>query len=152
MYKNLLETALILAQDKPNQIALMANMASLIYNEIDQLNWVGFYLLKEDTLYLGPFNGKPATTTIPISRGVCGEACRTLKVINVSDVHQHPDHIACDENSKSELVIPLIIQGKLYGVLDIDSPVYHRFDDDLQKALESVAETLALSVDNIPFF
>ena len=152
MYTNLLETATILSQDKPNQLALLANMASLIYNEIPNLNWVGFYLLKEDTLYLGPFMGKPATTSIPLTRGVCGEAARKQRVVNVPDVHAHPDHIACDANSNSELVIPLIVNNQLMGVLDIDSPVYARFDTQLQEALERIASIIVLSVDKTPFF
>jgi GAF domain-containing protein len=151
MLHTLIETTKILIQDNPNQLAVLSNISALIYQEIPDLNWVGFYVYHEQYLYLGPFQGKPATTLIPLSRGVCGEAARTLKTINVYDVHQHPDHIACDEASNSELVIPVILDGQLFGVLDIDSPVIGRFDAMLQHTLETVVELLTVSIDNKPF-
>jgi GAF domain-containing protein len=151
MYKELIATASILVQDNPTQVSVLANISALIYQEIPDLNWVGFYLLHGETLYLGPFQGKTATTTIPITRGVCGAAARSLRVQNIADVHAHPDHIACDERSNSELVIPIMLQGTLYGVLDIDSPIINRFDANLEAACIKIVEIITESIDNIPF-
>ena len=152
MYKDFIETAKLIANDKPNQLALLANMSAHIYQNIPQLNWVGFYLYDEKGLVLGPFQGKTATTYIPLNRGVCGQAATLKQTVMVPDVHVHPDHIACDEASQSELVIPIIIQDKLYAVLDIDSPVINRFDDALIEAIEEIAAILRISIDNTPFF
>jgi len=151
MYKELIATASILVQDNPTQVSVLANISALLYQEIPDLNWVGFYLLSGETLYLGPFQGKTATTTIPITRGVCGAAARALTIQNISDVHAHPDHIACDERSNSELVIPVILQGTLFGVLDIDSPIINRFDANLEAACIKIVEIITESIDNIPF-
>lgn len=152
MYKDFIETAKLIANDKPNQLALLANMSAHIYQSIPQFNWVGFYLFDEKGLVLGPFQGKTATTYIPLDRGVCGQAARLKQIVMVPDVHVHPDHIACDEASQSELVIPIVIQDKLYAVLDIDSPVINRFDDALIAAIEEIASILRISIDNTPFF
>ncbi|MGB0174979.1 MAG: GAF domain-containing protein [Acholeplasmataceae bacterium] len=152
MYKDFIETAKLIANDKPNQLALLANMSAHIYQSIPQFNWVGFYLFDEKGLVLGPFQGKTATTYIPLDRGVCGQAARLKQIVVVPDVHVHPDHIACDEASQSELVIPIVIQDKLYAVLDIDSPVINRFDDALIAAIEEIASILRISIDNTPFF
>jgi len=152
MYKDFIETAKLIANDKPNQLALRANMSAHIYQSIPQFNWVGFYLFDEKGLVLGPFQGKTATTYIPLDRGVCGQAARLKQIVMVPDVHVHPDHIACDEASQSELVIPIVIQDKLYAVLDIDSPVINRFDDALIAAIEEIASILRISIDNTPFF
>jgi len=113
--------------DEPDFLANMANMASLIYHTFSDLNWAGFYLLKDNQLVLGPFNGKPACTRIRLDQGVCGKAARTREVQNIADVHQFSGHIACDSASNSELVIPLIKDGEVIGVLDIDSVVFARF-------------------------
>jgi L-methionine (R)-S-oxide reductase len=152
MNKNLYETANILMQDHPTQLSVFSNLASLIYLELPDLNWVGFYLNQGDTLILGPFMGKPATTQIPFHRGVCGECVRLHQTVYVPDVHLHPDHIACDEASNSELVIPLISNGILLGVLDIDSPIKNRFDVETITTLEKIVEDLVNTIDNIPFF
>ena len=152
MYKDFIETATIIAQDKPNQLALLANMSAHIYQSIPDLNWVGFYLYDDKGLVLGPFQGKTATTYIPLNRGVCGQAATQKQTVMVPDVHLHPDHIACDEASQSELVIPIIIHDNLYAVLDIDSPIINRFDDALIAAIEEIATILRISIDNTPFF
>ena len=152
MNKNVYETASILMQDCPTQLSVFANITALIYLELPDLNWVGFYLNQGDTLILGPFMGKPATTEIPFHRGVCGECVRLEKTVYVPDVHLHPDHIACDEASQSELVIPLMSHGILLGVLDIDSPVINRFDLDTIHTLENIVKDLVNTIDNIPFF
>ena len=118
-----------LLSDEPDFLANMANMASLIYHTFSDLNWTGFYLLKENSLVLGPFNGKPACTRIRLDQGVCGKAVRTREIQNIADVHLFDGHIACDSASNSELVIPLIKNNEVLGVLDIDSVVFSRFDD-----------------------
>jgi len=118
-----------LVLDEPDFLANMANMASLIYHTFSDLNWAGVYLLKENMLVLGPFNGKPACTRIRLDQGVCGKAARTREVQNIADVHQFAGHIACDSASNSELVIPLIKNNEVIGVLDIDSVRFSRFSD-----------------------
>jgi L-methionine (R)-S-oxide reductase len=130
-------TALI--ADEPDFLANMANMASLIYHTFSDLNWAGFYLLKENMLVLGPFNGKPACTRIRLDQGVCGKAARTREVQNIADVHTFDGHIACDSASNSELVIPLIRNNEVLGVLDIDSVVFSRFSEiDRTTMIEAV--------------
>jgi L-methionine (R)-S-oxide reductase len=152
MNNQLFETAKILIQDHPTQLSVYANLASLIYGELPNLNWVGFYLNDGNRLILGPFMGKPATTEISYDRGVCGECVRKRHTVYVPDVHLHPDHIACDAASESELVIPMISNGVLLGVLDIDSPKKDRFDHNTIKTIEKIVEELVNVVDNIPFF
>ena len=152
MNNQLLETAKILIQDHPTQLSVYANVASLVYGALPELNWVGFYLNDGMRLILGPFMGKPATTEIPFERGVCGECVRKKETIYVPDVDLHPDHIACDAASESELVIPMLSKGKLIGVLDIDSPKKDRFDQETITTLEKIVEELVNVVDNIPFF
>jgi GAF domain-containing protein len=131
-----------LVSDEPDFLANMANMASLIYHTFSGLNWAGFYLLKENALVLGPFNGKPACTRIRLDQGVCGKAVRTREVQNIADVHQFTGHIACDNASNSELVIPLIKNGEMLGVLDIDSIVFSRFSDADQATMIDAVKIL----------
>lgn len=120
-------------------IANAANLSALIYNSVDRLNWVGFYFLKDGELVVGPFQGKPACVRIPLGKGVCGTAASELRSQRVDDVHAFDGHIACDVDSRSELVVPLLQDGKLLGVLDIDSPVIARFDELDQRGFESLA-------------
>ena len=120
----------------------LANMAALIYHALPQLNWAGFYLAKGETLMLGPFQGKTACVTIPFGRGVCGTAAQTREPQLVRDVHVFPGHIACDSVSASEVVIPLIQAGKVIGVLDLDSPVQGRFDEEDAHGLSSLCDIL----------
>ena len=110
-------------------ISALSNAAALLWDALNEINWAGFYLLKDDMLHLGPFQGKPACMSIPMGRGVCGTAAATREVQLVQDVHQFPGHIACDSASNSEIVLPLIKNGILLGVMDIDSPVFARFDE-----------------------
>lgn len=117
-----------LCQAAPLPLSALCNAAALLWEALPDINWVGFYLLREDTLYLGPFQGKVACMSIPVGRGVCGTAVQTGSIQLVKDVHQFPGHIACDSASRSELVIPLWKNDKMIGVLDIDSPVLARFD------------------------
>lgn len=106
-----------------------ANFSALLFHSLERLNWVGFYWLKSGELVLGAFQGKPACVRIPLGKGVCGTAALTQQMQVVPDVHAFPGHIACDADSRSELVIPIFDQGALVGVLDIDSPIPNRFDD-----------------------
>ena len=144
IYKNLATQLHALIDDEPDAIANMANCASLIFNSLPGLNWAGFYLLREDVLVLGPFQGKPACIRIPMGRGVCGAAAEKRETIRVADVNAFPDHIPCDSASQSEIVIPLVPEsGCLIGVLDVDSPMLDRFDDEDQRGLEAFATIIA---------
>ncbi|MGE1162998.1 GAF domain-containing protein [Peribacillus simplex] len=132
-----------LIEDETNWIANLSNAAALLNQFLDEINWVGFYLLEEGQLILGPFQGLPACVRIPMGKGVCGTSAATEKTLRIEDVHQFPGHIACDAASRSEIVIPLMKDGKLFGVLDIDSPVTDRFDEIDQQGLEKFAEILS---------
>jgi len=123
-------------------LANMANSAAMLFHMLPQLNWAGFYLLKGNELVLGPFQGKPACVRIAMGRGVCGTAAQRRETIVVPDVHQFPGHIACDDASQSEIVVPLIKESRLIGVMDLDSPVVARFDEVDAKGLEEVARIL----------
>ncbi len=120
----------------------MANMAALLYQSLPELNWAGFYLCKGETLLLGPFQGKPACVAIPFGKGVCGTAAASRQAQLVPDVHAFPGHIACDGASASELVIPLMQDGQVLGVLDLDSPVPARFTLQDQQALTGLCALL----------
>ena len=126
-------------------IANAANTSALLFNALSGLNWAGFYILRGDTLVLGPFQGKPACVRIPLGKGVCGTAAQKQQTLVVKDVHAFPGHIACDAASNSEIVIPIIKNGKLWGVLDIDSPLLARFDETDQQFLEQLAQLFARS-------
>lgn len=110
-------------------IANAANFSAYIFSTFENLNWVGFYMMSKNELLLGPFTGKPACIRIPLGKGVCGNSAQKQTPIIVKNVHEFPGHIACDAASNSEIVIPLIKDGKIFGVLDIDSPIYERFDE-----------------------
>jgi len=127
-------------------IANMANAAGLIYETLPDVNWVGFYRNIGGELVLGPFQGRPACIRIPFGTGVCGAAAEKRQVQRVKDVHAFPGHIACDSASNSEIVLPLIRDGELLGVLDLDSPKHGRFDDEDEAGLRLVAEILARAI------
>ncbi|MEH7246579.1 GAF domain-containing protein [Neobacillus niacini] len=132
-----------LLHGEENQIANLSNTSALLNQFLDRINWVGFYLLDDNNeLVLGPFQGLPACVRIPLNKGVCGTAAKNLETIRVADVHEFPGHIACDAASNSEIVIPLIKDGKLLGVLDIDSPEKNRFDEMDQEQLEEITAIL----------
>ena len=131
-----------LTQGVPHLIANLANASALLNEALTDINWVGFYLVEEGRLVLGPFQGKTACIEIPAGRGVCGTALAKDETQLVYDVHQFPGHIACDSASNSEIVIPLHAGGKVVAVLDIDSPTPGRFDGDDKKGLEEVAKVL----------
>lgn len=146
-YNILLETAKALLESQPNQIARLSNASAFLYESIDTLNWVGFYLYDGNILTVGPFQGKVACAEIELGKGVCGEAAIKNETMVVKDVHQHENHIACDSNSQSEVVVPIYVGGKLYGVLDVDSPVIDRFDLELVKFFEQFVELFIKTID-----
>ncbi|UVL79944.1 GAF domain-containing protein [Pseudomonas putida] len=125
--------------DERDFIANAAQFSAFLYNQVDDLNWAGFYLNRNEELVLGPFQGQVACVRIPFSRGVCGAAAATRQTQRVEDVHAFPGHIACDGASNSELVIPLVKEGRLIGVLDLDSPKVGRFSEADQVGLERLA-------------
>ncbi|MGG5254762.1 GAF domain-containing protein [Neobacillus sp. SM06] len=132
-----------LVHDETNQIANLSNASALLNQFLDRINWVGFYLTDtNEELVLGPFQGLPACIRIPFGKGVCGTAAATKTTIRVEDVNQFPGHIACDAASQSEIVIPMIKNGELLGVLDIDAPEKNRFDEVDQEKLEEFVELL----------
>ncbi|EMJ3467090.1 TPA: GAF domain-containing protein [Vibrio harveyi] len=128
-YQRLTKQAVALIESEKDYIANLANISSLLFMELEDLNWAGFYLTEGDELVLGPFQGKPACVRIPMGRGVCGTAAQTNSVQRVYDVHAFEGHIACDAASNSEIVIPFTINGEVAGVLDIDSPNIGRFNE-----------------------
>ena len=131
-------------------IANAANLSSLIFLMLPDLNWAGFYLMRGDDLLLGPFQGKPACVRIPVfpqPRGVCGAAAFQNKTQLVSNVHEFPGHIACDSASNAEIVVPLVAHGKVFGVLDIDSPSLNRFDEEDRAGIEQLVATFLRMTD-----
>ncbi len=135
----LLESQLTaLVGDENDALANASNFVGLLFNALDYINWLGIYVLRGDELVLGPFQGKPACVRIPIGNGVCGTAATTRETQRVADVHAFPGHIACDADSRSEIVVPLLIDERLIGVLDIDSPSLDRFSADDQEGIESI--------------
>ncbi|MEK4324803.1 GAF domain-containing protein [Paenibacillus sp. FSL R7-0312] len=128
-----------LMEGEPNAIANLSNASALLKLSLPDTNWTGFYLFDGKELVLGPFQGLPACIRIPLGRGVCGTAAAERRTLVVGDVHAFPGHIACDAASNSEIVVPLVKGDALYGVLDIDSPLKHRFDDEERRFLERFA-------------
>ena len=129
-----------------HKIANLANASALLWQNLDAINWAGFYLLEGETLVLGPFQGKPACIEIPVGKGVCGSAVAENKTLVVPDVHAFPGHIACDCASNSEIVIPLRQNGKILGVLDIDSPIKNRFSEEDRMGLEEFCQILEKNI------
>ena len=125
-----------------NAIANLSNASALLNQFFDQINWVGFYLIEDGELVLGPFQGLPACVRIPLSRGVCGAAAAKRETVIVPDVHAYPGHIACDAASQSEIVLPIVKDGELIGVLDIDSPIKDRFSEQDAEGLEQFIQVL----------
>lgn len=121
---------------EPDALANASNFVGLMFNALDNVNWLGIYVMRDDELVLGPFQGNPACVRIPIGKGVCGTAAATHDTQRVANVHEFPGHIPCDEASQSEIVVPLIIDGVLVGVLDIDSPTIDRFSAVDQNGIE----------------
>lgn len=140
-YQQLKEQIMGLSQTDPWFVPFLSNAAAALYEELEDINWAGFYLMREGRLALGPFQGKTACIHIEIGKGVCGSAVAQNRIIRVEDVHEFPGHIACDAASRSEIVLPLRdSDGKILGVLDIDSPLTGRFTEEDQQGLAPIAD------------
>jgi len=147
LYRELLQQAQGLFADERDAIANGANLSALLWHGLPDLNWAGFYFLKNGALVLGPFQGKPACVRLAPGKGVCGAAVAALRTVVVPDVHEFPGHIACDAASNSEIVVPLVKDGTVLGVLDLDSPLLARFDADDAHGLESLAQAWVAASD-----
>ena len=145
-YAQLAGQARALVHGEPDRIANAANLSALVYHALPDLNWVGFYFHDGKELVVGPFQGLPACVRIALDRGVCGAAASTRQTQRIADVEAFPGHIACDAASRSELVVPLLRDGQLVGVFDLDSPRLDRFDADDQDGLESIARIFVESL------
>jgi L-methionine (R)-S-oxide reductase len=141
-YSLVIKQLAALLEGETNRIANLSNASALLNQFLDRVNWVGFYLYEENELVLGPFQGLPACVRIPLGKGVCGTSADQKETLRVEDVNLFPGHIACDAASQSEIVIPLVKDGNLIGVLDIDSPEKNRFDELDQTKLEEFVDTL----------
>lgn len=146
-YHLLVEQLKGLLSGEKNLIANAANMSALVYHQLPDLNWCGFYLFDGQELVLGPFQGQVACVRIALNRGVCGAAASTREVQLVKDVQSFPGHIACDVASQSEIVVPLIKNGSLIGVWDVDSPMLARFDEEDKKGMQALCEVFLASLD-----
>ena len=146
-YQLLCQQLKALAETDAHYIPLLSNASALLYEALEDVNWAGFYLMRDDRLVLGPFQGKVACVHIPLTRGVCGAAVREDQTQCVPDVHAFPGHIACDSASNSEIVIPIHHNGAVAAVLDIDSPILNRFSQEDQAGLEAFVKTMEEVVD-----
>lgn len=146
LYDELAAAARGLIAGEPDPVANMANVAALIWQYLDRLNWAGFYRVIAGELVLGPFQGKPACIRIPLDQGVCGAAAASGAVQLVGDVHAFPGHIACDAASRSELVVPVLRGGRVIAVIDLDSPDLARFDDEDAAGVIKLAEVIAAAI------
>lgn len=147
LYADLLAQARALLAGERDAGANSANLAALLFHALPDLNWAGFYWLKDGGLVLGPFQGKPACVRIALGKGVCGTAAASRRTVVVPDVHAFPGHIACDSASASEIVVPVVKAGRLAGVLDLDSPLPARFDEDDARGLEALVAAFAEATD-----
>lgn len=129
-----------LTENEKDLIANLSNISACLNVNLENINWVGFYLMKNNELVLGPFQGKPACIRIPVGKGVCGTCVFEKKIQRVEDVHKFPGHIACDGASNSEIVLPIFKNDEVIGVLDIDSPIYNRFSEDDEKELKEIVD------------
>lgn len=145
-YRQLAEQARGLLHGERDRVANAANLSALVYHALPELNWVGFYFFDGTELVVGPFQGLPACVRIPLDKGVCGAAASTRTTQRIEDVHAFPGHIACDSASNSELVVPLVHNGALVGVFDLDSPVRARFTVEDEEGLETIARLFVESL------
>lgn len=143
----LLQSAEALLQIQPNTTSILANASAFIMDTLTELNWAGFYLYDGKKLTVGPFQGKVACATIELGKGVCGESASSRTTRVVDDVLNYSNHIACDSNSRSEVVVPIIIKNQLFGVLDVDSPILSRFDSETVSFLEQFTKLLVKTID-----
>ena len=141
-YELMTEQLKSLAEDEPYFIPVLSNASALIFENMDKLNWAGFYLMNKGSLLLGPFQGKTACIRIPLGKGVCGTAAGNDETLVVKDVHEFPGHIACDSASNSEIVVPIHSNGSVVGVLDLDSTEFDRFSEADKEGLEKFVKTL----------
>ena len=141
-YKLLCAQLKALTEDVPYPTANLANASALLWQHLENINWAGFYIMEQGALVLGPFQGKPACIRIPVGKGVCGTAAAEDRTQLVADVHQFPGHIACDGASNSEIVVPIHKDGQVWGVLDIDSPLFGRFTPEDREGLEDFVKAL----------
>ena len=141
-YKAIAQQVSALVEGVPYEVANLANVSALLWQELPRINWVGFYKMTDGALVLGPFQGKPACIRIEVGKGVCGTAVAENRTQLVYDVHQFPGHIACDCASNSEIVVPIRVNGEIWGVLDIDSPEIGRFTEEDQTGLEEIVGIL----------
>ncbi|MET8795696.1 GAF domain-containing protein [Nocardia sp. NPDC004568] len=148
-YRKLTAQAAAMLSGETDRIANAANLSALIYHSLPEVNWAGFYFYDGRELVVGPFQGKPACVRIAPGAGVCGTAAHTRRTQLVPDVHAYPGHIACDADSRSEIVVPLIGDGELIGVLDLDSPRVARFDETDRRGLEEIAEVFVRSLSGL---
>jgi GAF domain-containing protein len=147
MYSEMIAQAKSLCKGESNFIANAANISALIYEKMQDINWIGFYMKLGNELVLGPFQGKTACIRIPMGRGVCGTSALETKTIIVPDVHKFEGHIACDSASNSEIVVPLMKDDKFYGVLDCDSPVFERFSEQEEQLFSEICKILTEESD-----
>ena len=147
LLQGLLEQSRALLAGERDPVANAANVSALVFHTLPDLNWAGFYWMKGGELVLGPFQGKPACVRIALGKGVCGTAARERRTIVVPDVEKFPGHIACDSASRSEIVVPVMREGKVLGVLDLDSPVLSRFDEAHARALEQLVADFVRATD-----
>jgi L-methionine (R)-S-oxide reductase len=138
--------------DEEDALAAASNFVALLYHAIDEINWLGIYVLRDDELVLGPFQGKPACVHIALDEGVCGAAASTWQTQRIADVHAFPGHIVCDPDSRSELVVPLVVHDQLIGVLDIDSPVTCRFSRADQEGVELLCRSFCALQEKRKYF
>ncbi|MFC4699479.1 GAF domain-containing protein [Glaciecola siphonariae] len=150
MYTLLCQQAKAIIDGEFDQIANFANISALLFNQLENVNWAGFYIYKDNELVLGPFQGQVACIRIPMGKGVCGTAAASLQTQLVDDVHEFAGHIACDAASNSEIVIPIVINKALVGVLDIDSPLVARFDEQDKKGLEALVALVVKHYEGQP--
>lgn len=150
-YENLILQFEGLMSDQKYLITLLSNASALLMDNLDDLNWAGFYLYRDDRLILGPFQGKVACEIIEMGKGVCGSSAVRDETLLVRNVHEFPGHIACDSASNSEIVIPLHVAGKLFGVLDIDSPKLRRFDEEDRENLETIARIIEKAIESTDY-
>jgi GAF domain-containing protein len=146
LYRQLADAATALTEGEPDAVANMANVAALMWEFVPELNWAGFYRMVSGELVLGPFAGRPACIRIPLGRGVCGTAAAEARTQLVADVHAFPGHIACDAASRAELVVPVVRDGAVIAVIDLDSPTPGRFDAEDAAGIEALAGLLATRI------
>ncbi|HKD17849.1 MAG TPA: GAF domain-containing protein [Thermoanaerobaculia bacterium] len=146
-YRDLAESVAAMLEGEPDAVANLSNASALLAQALEGINWCGFYIARGSALVLGPFQGKPACVRIVFGKGVCGTAAVRRETVVVPDVNAFPGHIACDAASRSEIVVPIVVDGRLVGVLDVDAPETNRFDDEDRAGLEAFVAALAPRID-----